>query len=377
MKAFVFTDKALQRYAGQFVWLSIDTEKEQNAPFLTKYPVQAWPSFFVLDSRQESVALRWVGGATVSQLEKLFADGRRAVRGQERGAEEALARADRLYGEGKNAAAAQAYRDVLKRASPGWPRYARAVESLLFALQDTHDGKGCAKTALDAYPKLRETPSAANVAGSGLGCALSLKPDDPERAALVDELTRACREVIAHARSNVAADDISSVYQTLGQEREEARDEEGKKRILSDWAVFLEETAARAKTPEGRAAFDSHRLTVYLALNEPGKAIPMLEASESDFPDDYNPPARLAVAHKGLQRYDDALLASDRALAKAYGPRRILILSTRADIFAAKGDVASARRTVEEALRAAEAFPPGQRSETQIASLRKKLTEMP
>src|SRR6266581_8778126 len=114
MRAFVFTDRALERHAGQFVWLSIDTEKARNAPFLTKYPVQAWPSFFILDSRQESVALRWVGGATVSQLEKLLADGRRAVRGQERGAEEALARADRLYGEGKNAAAAQAYRDVLK-----------------------------------------------------------------------------------------------------------------------------------------------------------------------------------------------------------------------------------------------------------------------
>ena len=63
MRAFVFTDKALARHAGQFVWLSIDTEKPGNASFLTKFPVEVWPSFYVVDSRTEKVALRWVGGA--------------------------------------------------------------------------------------------------------------------------------------------------------------------------------------------------------------------------------------------------------------------------------------------------------------------------
>ena len=71
----------------------------------------------------------------------------------------------------------------------------------------------------------------------------------------------------------------------------------------------------------------------------------MLEASERDLPDDYNPPARLAAAYKAMKRYDDALAASDRALAKAYGPRKIGILQTRADIYTAQGDVPSARKT--------------------------------
>ena len=59
--------------------------------------------------------------------------------------EEVLARADRLYGEGKHADAARAYRDALSRAPANWPRYGRAVESLLFSLQMTHDQKGCAE----------------------------------------------------------------------------------------------------------------------------------------------------------------------------------------------------------------------------------------
>ena len=78
-----------------------------------------------------------------------------------------------------------------------------------------------------------------------------------------------------------------------------------------------------------------------------------------------------------MKRYDEALAASDRAVAKAYGPRKIGILQTRADIYAGKGDAAAARRTMEEALRYAQELPAGQRSERTIASLRKKLEAMP
>jgi tetratricopeptide (TPR) repeat protein len=377
MRAAVFTDGSLKRHAGQFVWLSINTEKANNASFLTKFPVQVWPSLFIIDPRKEMVTIRWVGGATVPQLEKLLTDGRRSMQAPGRGLDETLARADRLYGEGKNAQAAEAYREALRTAPASWPSYSRAVESLLFALENTHDAKRCATLAREAYPKLAKTPSAANVAGTGLDCALNVAVDDPERAELVAFLTRACRELIANPGPNVSPDDLSSVYLTLAGERETARDEEGKTKVLSDWALFLEGVASRAKTPEGRSAFDSHRLSAYLELKAPERAIPMLEASERDFPDDYNPPARLAVAYKAMKRYEDALAASDRALERAYGPRKILILSNRADIYAAKGDPAAARQTVEEALRTAEAFPTGQRSEGQIASLKKKLAEIP
>ncbi|HJW14464.1 MAG TPA: thiol reductase thioredoxin, partial [Thermoanaerobaculia bacterium] len=319
MRAFVFTDRALARRAGQFVWLSIDTERSGNAPFLTKYPVEAWPSFFVLDSESGRAVLRWVGGATVGQVQKILEDGGAAVRGKGRGVEEILARADSLYGQGKNAEAVVQYRDALERAPAKWPRYGRAVESLLFALQRVHDEKRCAETAREAFPRLARTSSAANVAGSGLDCAVKLKPEDPARAQLVAALAADAREVLSSPRRDIAADDISSVYESLASEREAARDEEGKKRVLSERAAFLEGEAARAKSPDARAVFDSHRLETYLELGEPERAIPMLEASERDLPDDYNPPARLAVAYKAARRYDEALAASDRALSKAYG----------------------------------------------------------
>ena len=373
MRAFVFTDKSLARHAGQFVWLSIDTEKPANAAFQQKFPVQVWPSFFVIDPAAEKIALRWVGGASVPQLVRILADGRAAVAGKGRGVEEVLARADRLYGEGKNAEAAALYKEALQRAPRGWARYGRAAESLLFALQVGRSHEECARTARDAFARLSRTSSAANVAAIGLDCAVSLPKENPARHELVEALAAHAREVLAARRSDIAADDISALYESLASEREEARDEEGRRKVLSERAVFLEAAAASARTPDGRAVFDSHRLSTYLALAEPERAIPMLEASERDLPGDYNPPARLATAYKAMKRYDDALAASDRALAKAYGPRKIGILQTRADIFAARGDAAAARRTLEETLRYAEELPAGQRSERTIASLKKRL----
>src|SRR5262245_47576521 len=97
MRAFVFTDQALAKHAGQFVWLSIDTEKKQNADFSRKYPIRAWPSMYVIDPETETIVLRWVGGATVSQLDKLFAQGEQAVRRGGGSSAEALAKADALW----------------------------------------------------------------------------------------------------------------------------------------------------------------------------------------------------------------------------------------------------------------------------------------
>ena len=135
-------------------------------------------------------------------------------------------------------------------------------------------------------------------------------------------------------------------------------------------------TAGRAKTPAERTVYDSHRLTAYMELGQPEKALPFLEQSERDFPEDYNPPARLALAYLAMRDYDRALAASDRALAHVYGPRKLTVLTARADIFAAKGDAKAARDTIVEAIEHAKSLPEGQRSPRRIAALEKKLASM-
>ncbi len=376
MRAFVFTDKSLARRAGQFVWLSINTELASNAPFLKKYPVQAWPSLYVINAETETVAYRWMGGATVPQMEKILDDGRSAVRPARNAFETSLARADRLYGAGKNSEAAAAYREALALAPANWSRYGRTVESLLFALESSHDAEGCARVARDAYPRVSESASAGNIAAGGLGCALEVPADKPGRAELVAFLEKATNAAMANPRLVMTADDRSGLYETLIDAREDAKDEVGQRKITQEWSAFLDAEAARAKTVEQRSSLDPHRLVAYLALKTPEKAVPMLEASERDLPRDYNPPARLALAYKAMGRFDDAIAASDRALAKAYGPRKVGILRTRSEIYQGMGKPDQAAATLETAISYAEALPEEQRTENMVSSLRKKVEEI-
>jgi tetratricopeptide (TPR) repeat protein len=104
----------------------------------------------------------------------------------------------------------------------------------------------------------------------------------------------------------------------------------------------------------------------------------MLQQSEKEFPGDCNPPARLATAYYNLKKYDDALAASDRAMAMAMadGPRKLLYYDTRINIYTDMGNPVAAKQTLEEALAFAQALPEGQRSEARIASLKKRLEKM-
>ena len=373
MRAYVLTDRSLARHAGRFVWLAIDTEKAKNAPVRQRLKIAALPTFFILDPADEKVAIRWVGGATAPQLAHILDDGARAVAGRARGRDPLRARADSQYGEGEYAAAVPLYEQALAGAPLAWAERGRTVESLLVALSQSDQPERCATLALAELPRVRRTSSAGSVAGSGLDAAISMPADAPRRRGLLDSLEAATREIVADTTLAMAADDRSGAYIALLDARDDASDAAGKKRVAAEWAAFLEGQAARARTPDQRAVFDSHRLSAYLQLGQPERALPMLEASERDLPNDYNPPARLSVALKALKRWDEALAASDRALQKTYGPRTLLVLQNRADLYAARGDSASARGALEQALRTAESFPPGQRSEAAIAAIKKKL----
>ena len=101
-----------------------------------------------------------------------------------------------------------------------------------------------------------------------------------------------------------------------------------------------------------------------------------LAASERDLPGDYNPPARLAILFRELGRMDEALAASDRALAKVYGPRKLTVLDARATIYEKCGRPAKAKTTLEQAIAFAKELPESQRPKRTVARLEKRLAEM-
>ena len=377
MQAFVYSDKSLERYAGRFVWLSLNTENPANAKFLQRYPIPALPTILVLDAKRDDVTLRYVGGASVPQLRKMLEDAEKTYGSRaQSSADKLLAKADSLAANGKHELAAKAFDDALAAAPKSWSKFGRTAESLTFSLSMASQDERCAVRSLELYPRVRGTASAVNVATTGLSCATELDAANPRRKELVTSLEKASREVFDDRKITMAADDRSGLYMVLIDARKEAKDEAGAKQLQMEWSAFLDGEAAKAKTAEQRAVFDPHRLTAYIALGTPEKAIPMLEQSERDFPDDYNPPSRLAAAYKALKQYDLALAASDRALARVYGRRKLLVLTNRADLFLAKDDKKAARETLQQAIEHAKSLPEGQRSDRQIAALEKRLADI-
>ena len=377
MRAYTWADKALTRHAGRFVWLSLDMEKAKNAPARKQIGITAFPTLYVVDPADGHVAIRWLGGASIKQLERLFDDGELAVKGGAKGpALEALVAADRAYGAEKFTDACAHYVRALAAAPEGWPGYARTVESLVFAYGEVDSNQAIVRLADAAWPRVKGTISSANVAASALGAALETPDSLPGRAEAIARYEAACREVVADRTLPLVGDDLSGVYFSIEDAREAAKDSVGLRAVREEHVAMLERHAAEAQSAEQRAVYDSHRLSLYIALGRPEAAVPMLEQSRKDFPDDYNPRQRLATAYKEMKRWPDALAMSDEAMARAYGPRQFLVLGTRADIQLGMGDKDAAARTLADAIAKAEAMPEGQRSENTIKSLKRRLEKL-
>jgi len=376
MRAFVFTDGSLARHAGQFVWLAVDIDDTANSPFLVKFPVTGTPTLMVIDPRTETVALRYLGSASVPQLEQLFRDGAGLVRGKQLSvADEALNHADRLEN-ANQPGAVEACEEAIAAAPKKWTRFGRAAETLIASLRHSHNYERCASRAVDLYPRVAGTASGAGVADRGLSCALRLVDDQKSRPELTAALTKAVRDEAANPKNGLIDGDRAALYLSLIGERRRARDEAGMRSLSEELAAFLEQRAAAAQTPAQRASYDFYRARVYRDLGQPEKSIPMLEQTEREFPTDYVPPLSLSRVYSAVHKYDEALAASDRALARVSGAARTMVLDLRSDLYTARGDKALAAQTLREAIAFSESLPPGQHDQKLIDSLKKKLEKM-
>ena len=350
MRAYVFGDPALAAAVGdRYVWASIDTEKEGNAAFLAEHPVEAWPTIFVLQADPTATLLKWPGTATSAELLLLLDE---VTAGGGAGAGEAttgLLQGDRAAAEARYDDAARSYQAALAAARPDWSRRARAVEALVGVLHAAKRDGECVEVAVAELPDLPANTSRATIALEALGCGEALPKKAPERVdvpVIADIVAR-----IANDRGQpLLADDRSSLYEALVDWRTGHGDAAGAKLAAQAWASFLEEQAAHAATKQARAVFDAHRLLAYLALGEPDRAVAMLTESERDFPDDYNPPARLARVYFETRKLEPAQEAIERALSKAYGPRTLRLVALQADILVAAGKRPAARAALERVL---------------------------
>jgi len=340
MRATVLTDATLAKQAGRFVWLSIDTEDGKNAAFLERYPWEAVPMFEVLDAKTGNVAYSWIGAVDAPELVRRFDE-----------AEGAFRRKDSAI--------------AALLSSP---------DALVLALSLAGKNDECAHRALELLPALPRTAVKANVASTGLDCALSAAEDAPWRAPALATLESTVREALGY--DGLLDDDRSGLYSSLVDARNRQKDQAGSKAAAETWLDWLDAQARIAASVEARAALDGYRVSAALAAGTPERMVAAIQRSERELPNDYNPPARLALLLRELGRYDEAIAASDRALSKVYGPRKLTLLDARATILEKKGDPEGAKATLEQALAYASTLPKSQRPKGTIARLEKRLGQV-
>jgi tetratricopeptide (TPR) repeat protein len=373
MRATVLRDPALVKMAGRFVWLEIDTEKEGNAGFLEKFPIEVWPTFLVIDPSTERPVLKWLGTATVADLSGLLADGERAVKGGAgEGADSLLARADRENAAGRGAEAVALWEKALAAGGPSWPRRSRTLESVVAGLQSSGEPRRCAEVALAEAPGMARGQSFANVVSMGFTCASG--SDEPWGKAAAARLEPLAAEAVK--LPGVLADDRAGLYDALVTAREKAGDDKGVRARAEEAWTFLVAERAAGTSPESRTMLDSWIVGTAMDLHDPARAIPLLLESEKVAPTDYNPPYRLATLYLELKRNDEALAASDRALPLAYGPRKIRVLAQRATILERKGDLPGARKALEAAISYAATLPKAQQNPRLVQRLEDRLKKM-
>ena len=173
-----------------------------------------------------------------------------------------------------------------------------------------------------------------NIAINDLGCAAAIPAGDPA-SSLAGGFATSVENLAKDPNLLILVDDRSGLFEALVDFRKERGETSVARSTAQSWSELLDAHAAAAKTPAERVVFDAHRLLAYTELGALDKAEAMLRTSEGDFPENYNPPARLARAYLDDKKFDDALEATDRALSKVYGPRRLRIYSLRSDILAA------------------------------------------
>ena len=244
LRSYVFPDPSLQRFSSRFVWLSLDTERDENAAVVSRLNVHVLPTLYVIEPASEKPVVAWPGSLTAPELADLLDDAAAAVSRGDAGGEAAAAllRGHQASAAGKLDEAITAYRAALAAAPPGWPRQAAGGR------RPGHP------------PVRRQTARRVRHARGRRGAAPAPGHRAGRRAAPGDELRRRSPEGRARARAPVRP----RVAERAGRVRRLAAHPRG--RLLRP--LQLPPRRAQGPGPQGRR--EARRREVVLVPRRPG-----------------------------------------------------------------------------------------------------------
>ncbi|MBL0213672.1 MAG: thioredoxin family protein [Myxococcales bacterium] len=375
MRATVFADASFKADAPRFVFASIDTDREPSAPVVTKFPLSAWPTFYVVGT-DESVLARWVGSASTPQFHAFLDAGFEARSGVAGSAQHLLA-GERALATKDYASAEKELTAALDQAPPDWVRRPDVLVSLLSTIQRQKDDARCLQFATSVLAATGTSSSAADFTSIALGCADEHAKQDPTGVAAFRALAITRLEgLLGDPKAQLSVDDRSDTMATLRETYQAVGKQPEAKALAGKQRVLLDEAAAKAASPRAAMTYNWHRAEVYVYLGRPLEVVAALEKSAADLPTEYDPPARLGWVYLRAGKLAEAATWTDKALAMAYGPRKGRVLAQRAEIANKQGDVATERTYRLEAVKLWEALPPGQASPDALAKARDALAKL-
>jgi thioredoxin-like negative regulator of GroEL len=382
MQNVVMTAANLPAMPERFVWLAIDTEREENASLLERLPVSVWPTFYVVDAGAAGAARveiqgRWLGAASAEQFGRFLAESDRRAPPSSAAAREAtgaLSTADALAAQGRYAEAAAAYTALLERAPPSWPRRPETLVALMTALWKAKDIGTCLRVAERGLGQTGNAASAVDFSSYALECAdqaPASERDTALRRAVAQRLQPFCEQ----GTPELSPDDRADACDKLAAARAALGDAEGARQATQGRLAVLERAAAKTP-PELALTYDWARTDALLQLGRAEEALALATEHERQLPQNYNPPHYRAKSYKALGRWTEGLAAIERALSLAYGPRKIGLLGLKADLLQGAGRQAEAQSTLRDQLARYRTLPAGQRQPAAEARVEQRLRQL-
>ena len=343
MQSTVFVDKSFAADHAKFVFASLDTDREANAPVIDKLALSAWPTFYVVGN-DEAVLARFVGAASVDQFHDFLDAAARAVIGGVAAADAHLMSADRALAVKDLATAELELVATIKAAPEAWLRRPEVLGSLILTKLKRGDHAGCLDVA-DTYLAVTGNAAvASDFLTTAMTCAKAREKADPARVqALRERAVARWRGLLADPAAQLSTDDRSDALASLRDTLDDAGKHDDARAVAESQRKLLDDAAAKAATPIAAMTYNWPRAEVYVYLGKPLDLVPALEKSAADLPKEYDPRARLGWIYLKAGKLAEAAKSTDEALALVYGPRKGRLLVQRADIAAAAGDKAGER----------------------------------
>lgn len=382
MQQTVLVDPAITLLADRFEWLALDTDRPQNAEAVKKLPIDFWPTFFVIDPKDETVQARHVGAATVDQFREFLKRGEAGVldaRAQS-GALDDLLRAvrdgDRATQADDAVAADEAYGRAMAQAPAGWPRAPEVLVAWIGAKRERKDFEGClqlAETRLEEAFR-GHTGSGPDFAAFAQDCVGELPPE--RGRPFLEKAVAAIDATAADPAAPLSVDDRSEALRIAREMYKALGDEDTAKARAVTQRDLLKQAYAEADSPLAASTYNWPRAEVHVFLGDGESLVGDLERNAASLPDQYDPPYRLAWVLLKLNRLPEAQVAAEKALALAYGPRKGRVFKLLADVHAAREARAEQRAALVGWADHERALPEEMRSEKRLADAEAALAQL-